>query len=145
MILDSSQHIGTGLFEGVQRFDKSLEVENVMKTILEDSKKRMTVPGQSYAKRLVIIPDVAELDRTSNLSESDFKLLISEGATYGVVPVFVGTVQDLVNNTYDNYVKMIVHLVGQVFLGQRISDQNHTRYPYINNEPSLKSNQGYLL
>lgn len=58
---------------------------------------------------------------------------------------FVGTVQELVNNTYDNYVKMIVHLVGQVFLGQRISDQNHTRYPYINNESSLKSNQGYLL
>lgn len=145
VILDSSQRIGTGLFEGIQRFDKSLEVENVMKTTLEDLKKRMTVPGQSYAKWLVIIPDVAELARTSNLSESDFKLLISEGATYGVVPIFVGTVQDLLNNTYDNYVKMIVHLVGQVFLGQRISDQNHTRYPYINNEPSLKSNQGYLL
>lgn len=145
VILDSSQHIGTGFFEGVQRFDKSLEVENVMKTILGDLQKRMTDSGQSYAKWLLIIPDVAELARTSNLSESDFKLLISEGATYGVVLVFVGTVQDLVNNTYDNYVKMIVHLVGQVFLGQRISDQNHTRYPYINNEPYLKSNQGYLL
>ncbi|HEP1844082.1 TPA: hypothetical protein VCA72_001228 [Streptococcus suis] len=81
VILDSSQHIGTGLFEGAQRFDKSLEVENVMKTTLEDLKKRMTVPGQSYAKWLVIIPDVAELARTSNLSESDFKLLISKGAT----------------------------------------------------------------
>lgn len=29
-----------------------------------------------------------EFARTSNLSESDFKLLISEGGTYGVVPVF---------------------------------------------------------
>ena len=45
--------------------------------------------------------------------------------------VFAGAYQDLVTNQYDNFVKLVNQLVEQVFLGVRISDQDHTRYPYI--------------
>lgn len=117
----------------------------MMRNILTDLTKRIDSPHDSYKKWLFIIPDLAAAAQAGNLSEADFKLLLSQGVKHGMVPLFIGSVQDLVNNTYNEHVKIMIQLVDQVFLGQRISDQNHTRYPYITNEPSLKSNQGYIL
>ncbi|MBF0780478.1 MULTISPECIES: type VII secretion protein EssC [unclassified Granulicatella] len=145
VILDSNQRLSNQLFEGVQKFTASLDIENVVKTIVEDLKKRLAHPHETYAKWLIVIPDIAHVARIAELSEEDFKLLVVEGPKYGVTPVFVGSYQDLVNNTYDTYVKLSLQLVEQVFLGVRISDQNHTRYPYMTNEPTLKQNQGYIL
>ncbi|MEY8462318.1 type VII secretion protein EssC [Streptococcus merionis] len=145
VILDSNQRISNQLFEGIQRFTSSLEVENVLKTIVEDLKKRMDAPNESYPSWLIIIPDIASTAMAAGISESDFKLLVSDGSRYGVTPVFIGNYQDLVTNTYDSFVKAANQLVEQVFLGMRISDQSHTRYPYLNNEPTVKPSQGYIL
>lgn len=145
VIIDSSQRISNSLFENVQKFTSSLEVGNVVKTVIDDLKKRMLQPNEEYAKWLVLIPDVSHTARTAEVSEEDFKLLVLEGPKYGVTPAFIGSYQDLVNNTYDTYVKLGLQLIEQVFLGVRISDQNHTRYPYITNEPALKQSQGYIL
>ena len=145
VILDPSQRINNQFFDGIQRFDTSLEVDNVMKTILEDFKKRVASPSQDYPKWLILIPDIAATAMAAGVSELDFKQLISEGAQYGVTLLFIGAYQDLVANNYDNFVKLVNQLVEQVFLGVRISDQDHTRYPYITNEPALKPNQGYIL
>ena len=105
----------------------------------------MASPEESYQKWLVIIPDMAATGMAANMVESDVELLVSEAGQYGVTAVLVGSYQDLVNNTYDNYVKQSRHLIEQVFLGMRISDQDHTRYPYINNEPSVKAFEGHVL
>lgn len=145
VILDSSQRLSTNFFEGVQRFDSSLEVENVMKAIIDDFKKRLSNPSPDYPKWLILIPDVAATAMASGLSEADFKQLLVEGSQHGVTLLLIGTYQDLVSNTYDTFVKLANQMVEQVFLGMRISDQNHTRYPYINNEPALRPNQGYIL
>lgn len=145
VILDSSQRISNHFFEGIQRFDTSLEAENVMKVIIEDFKKRVEEPSDDYPKWLVLIPDLAATAMASGISEADFKQLLVEGSRHGVTVLLIGTYQDLVSNTYDHFVKLANQLVEQVFLGMRISDQNHTRYPYINNEPSLRPNQGYIL
>ena len=145
LILDPSQRISNQLFDGIQRFDTSLEVDNVMKTILEDFKKRVATPSQDYPKWLILIPDIAATAMAAGMNEVDFKELLTEGSRYGVTLVFAGAYQDLVTNQYDNFVKLVNQLVEQVFLGVRISDQDHTRYPYIMNEPALKPNQGYIL
>ncbi|MDG3131462.1 type VII secretion protein EssC [Streptococcus suis] len=145
VILDSSQRIANTFFEGVQRFSGSLEVENVMRSIIDDFKKRLAEPNPNYPKWLILIPDLAATAMASGISEADFKELLIEGSQHGVTVLLIGTYQDLVSNTYDNYVKLANQMVEQVFLGMRISDQNHTRYPYINNEPSLRANQGYIL
>ena len=145
VLLDPSQKVSKNYLPNVQRFTNSLEVENVLKTILKDLKERMASPEESYQKWLVIIPDMAATGMAANMVESDVELLVSEAGQYGVTAVLVGSYQDLVNNTYDNYVKQSRHLIEQVFLGMRISDQDHTRYPYINNEPSVKAFEGYVL
>lgn len=145
VLLDPSQKVSKNYLSTIQRFASSLEVENVLKTILKDLKERMASPDRPYQKWLVIIPDMAATGMAANMVESDVELLISEGGRYGVTALLVGSYQDLVNNTYDNYVKQSRHLIEQVFLGMRISDQDHTRYPYINNEPSLKAFEGYVL
>ncbi|HEL1550179.1 TPA: type VII secretion protein EssC [Streptococcus suis] len=145
VILDSSQRLSNNLFVGLKRFDKSLDVENVMKTILEDLRKRVAEPNPDYPKWLIVIPDLAATVMAAGISESDLKLLLVEGSQHGVTVLLIGTYQDLVSNTYDSFVKLANQLVEQVFLGVRISDQNHTRYPYINNEPALRPNQGYIL
>ena len=145
VILDPSQRISNQFFDSIQRFDATLEVENVMKTILEDFKKRVAFPNQDYPKWLILIPDLAATAMAAGVSELDFKQLLSEGAQYGVTLLFIGAYQDLVANNYDTFVKLANQLVDQVFLGVRISDQDHTRYPYITNEPALKPNQGYIL
>ena len=145
LILDPSQRISNQLFDGIQRFDTSLEVDNVMKTILEDFKKRVSTPSQDYPKWLILIPDIAATAMAAGMNEVDFKELLTEGSRYGVTLVFAGAYQDLVTNQYDNFVKLVNQLVEQVFLGVRISDQDHTRYPYIMNEPALKPDQGYIL
>ena len=145
VILDPSQRISNQFFNGIQRFDTSLEVDNVIKTILEDFKKRVASPSQDYPKWLILIPDIAATAMAAGMNEADFKELLTEGPRYGVTLVFVGAYQDLVTNQYDNFVKLVNQLVEQVFLGVRISDQDHTRYPYITNEPALKPNQGYIL
>lgn len=145
VILDSNQQIPRDFFEGVQRFNKTLEVENVLKNIIEDLNKRIEDPKPDYPKWLVIIPNIAATAMAGGISELDFKLLITEGSKHGVTPLFVGSYQDLVNNTYDDFVKLANQLVEQVFLGVRITDQNHTRYPYITNEPTLRPTQGYIL
>ncbi|SUN45466.1 FtsK/SpoIIIE family protein putative secretion system component EssC/YukA [Streptococcus equi subsp. equi] len=92
-----------------------------------------------------MIPDIAATALAAGISEEDFKQLVTEGSQYGVTLIFVGAYQDLVNNTYDNFVKLANQLIEQVFLGMRISDQSHTRYAYISNEPSLRPTQGYIL
>ena len=94
---------------------------------------------------MILIPDLAATAMAAGVSELDFKQLLSEGAQYGVTLVFIGAYQDLVANNYDTFVKLANQLVDQVFLGVRISDQDHTRYPYIINEPALKPNQGYII
>uniref|UniRef100_UPI0013EF2426 hypothetical protein n=1 Tax=Streptococcus ruminantium TaxID=1917441 RepID=UPI0013EF2426 len=121
------------------------EVSDVLRTIIGDLQERVAKPQESYQNWLVLIPDIALTGMSAGLSEADLKLLLVEGPKCGVIPLFVGSYQDLVNNSYDSFVKLMLQLVEQVFLGVRISDQNHTRYPYINNEPSLKPNQGYIL
>ena len=145
VILDSSQRISSQFFAGIQRFDSSLEVADVMKTILEDFRKRVASPDQDYPKWLILIPDIAATAMAAGMNEVDFKELLTEGPRYGVTLVFAGAYQDLVTNRYDNFVKLANQLVEQVFLGVRISDQDHTRYPYIMNEPALKPNQGHIL
>ncbi|MGT2743027.1 type VII secretion protein EssC [Streptococcus plurextorum] len=145
VILDSSQRIANTFFEGIQRFSTSLEVENVMTAIIEDFKKRVATPNPDYPKWLVLIPDLAATAMAAGISEADFRQLLDEGSQHGVTLLLMGTYQDLISNTYDSYVKLANQMVEQVFLGMRISDQNHTRYPYINNEPSLRPNQGYIL
>lgn len=145
VLLDPSQRVGNSFFEGAQRFTSSLEVEHVMKAILDDFKKRIATPNPDYPKWLIIIPDVAATAMAAGVSEADFKQLLVEGSQHGVTVILIGTYQDLISNTYDNFVKLSVQLVEQVFLGVRISDQTHTRYPYMNNEPSLRPNQGYIL
>lgn len=145
VILDSSQRIAATFFKGIQRFDGSLEVENVVRTIVDDFKERVAKPSEEYQKWLILIPDVAATATASGISEADFRQLLVEGSRYGVTLLLIGTYQDLVANTYDNFVKLTNQMVEQVFLGMRISDQDHTRYPYINNERSLRPNQGYIL
>ncbi|MFU2164902.1 hypothetical protein ACMZ6Z_09050, partial [Streptococcus pluranimalium] len=113
--------------------------------IIDDFKKRLSNPSPDYPKWLILIPDVAATAMASGLSEADFKQLLVEGSQHGVTLLLIGTYQDLVSNTYDTFVKLANQMVEQVFLGMRISDQNHTRYPYINNEPALRPNQGYIL
>lgn len=145
VLLDNNEKVPSQFFEGANRFTSSLEVSDVFSTILNDLKERMAKPQESYKKWIVLIPDLASTAMAAAISESDLKLLLVDGAKYGVLPIFVGHYQDLVNNSYDSYVKLMLQFVDQVFLGVRISDQDHTRYPYIMNEPSLKPNQGYIL
>jgi len=145
VILDSSHRISTNLFIGLQRFSSSLEVENVMKAIIEDFKQGLDNPSPDYPKWLLLIPDVAATAMAAGMSEAQFKELLVEGSRHGVILLLIGSYQDLVSNTYDSFVKLVNQLVEQVFLGMRISDQSHTRYPYINNEPGLRPNQGYIL
>ncbi|MFU2164750.1 type VII secretion protein EssC [Streptococcus pluranimalium] len=145
VILDNNEKIPNQLFDGFNRFVNSTEVSDVLRTIIGDLQERVAKPQESYQNWLVLIPDIALTGMSAGLSEADLKLLLVEGPKYGVTPLFVGSYQDLVNNSYDTYVKLMLQLVEQVFLGVRISDQNHTRYPYINNEPALKPNQGYIL
>lgn len=144
-ILDNNEKIPNQFFEGANRFTSSSEVGDVLRTIIGDLQDRIANPQESYQKWLILIPDLASTGMSAGLSESDLKILLVEGPKYGVTPLFVGSYQDLVNNSYDSFVKLMLQLVEQVFLGVRISDQNHTRYPYINNEPALKPNQGYIL
>ncbi|MGT2772531.1 type VII secretion protein EssC [Streptococcus marimammalium] len=145
VILDSGQQISNQFFEKVQRFTTTSEVRDVLTKIITDLHKRIKEPNLDYPKWLVIIPDLAATALASGISDADFKVLVTEGPKNGVTPVFIGSYQDLVTNTYDSYVKQMQHLVDQVFLGMRISDQSHTHYPYITNEPSLKPTQGYVL
>lgn len=145
VILDNQERVPSQLFDGGNRFTTNSEVGDVLRTIIADLKERLTAPDKAYKQWLVLIPDLAATAVSAGLSEADMKLLLIEGAKHGVTPLFMGSYQDLVNNSYDNAVKLMLQLVDQVFLGVRISDQNHTRYPYINNEPSLKANQGYIL
>ncbi|HEM3608899.1 TPA: hypothetical protein U1C28_001989 [Streptococcus suis] len=145
VILDNNGKVPNQLFEGFNRFSSTTEVSDVLQTIVTDLKERVAKPQESYQNWLVLIPDIASTGMSAGLSEADLKLLLVEGAKYGVTPLFVGGYQDLINNSYDSFVKLMLQLVDQVFLGVRISDQNHTRYPYINNEPALKPNQGYIL
>ncbi|MGT2950110.1 type VII secretion protein EssC [Streptococcus cuniculi] len=145
VVLDNNEKIPNQFFEGANRFTSSSEVGDVLRTIVGDLKDRVANPQVAYPNWLVIIPDLASTGMSVGLSEADMKLLLLEGAKHGVTLLFVGSYQDLVNNSYDSYVKLMLQLVEQVFLGVRISAQNHTRYPYLNNEPSLKPNQGYIL
>lgn len=145
VILDPSQRIARQFFEDSQRFSTALDVGDTLRAIVEDFKKRLAAPGQDYQKWLVVIPDIAATALAAGISEEDFKQLVTEGSQYGVTLIFVGAYQDLVNNTYDNFVKLANQLIEQVFLGMRISDQSHTRYAYISNEPSLRPTQGYIL
>lgn len=145
VLLDPNRKVSQTALVGMRRFSTNLEVENVLTTILQDLKERMSAPDVDYPKWLVIIPDIAATGMAAALSETEFSLLLSEGSRHGVTVILMGAYQDLVNNTYDNFVKQSQHLIEQVFLGVRISDQNHTRYPYISNEPALRPNQGYIL
>ncbi|MBF0818413.1 type VII secretion protein EssC [Streptococcus acidominimus] len=145
VVLDNDEKIPQQFFEGANRFSSSSEVGNVLRTIIDDLKDRIAKPQERYPNWLIIIPNIATTGMSAGLNEADMKLLLAEGAKHGVTALFVGSYQDLVNNSYDSYVKLMLQLVEQVFLGVRISDQNHTRYPYLNNEPALRPNQGYIL
>ena len=65
-------------------------------------------------------------------------------ALYSLLILFIGYYQDLVSN-FDFLIKQIKPLVEQVYMGVRISDQDHTKYPYIFNEAYLRANEGYTL
>ena len=145
VIIDPSQRISSQLFPGVQRFNNSSDVQNVMRSIVEDFKKRISKPDLTYPKWNILIPDIAATAKSSSISDSDLKLLLSEGEQYGVTIHFVGSYQDLINNTYDTFVQIVKQMVSQVFIGMQINDQNHTRYPYISNERPVRPNQGYIL
>ena len=145
VLIDPSQQVSKMTLKNIQRFTTNLEVENVLKSILQDLKERISTPEKDYPGWLVIIPDIAATGMAASLSEADLFLLLSEGSQYGVTVFLVGSYQNLVNNTYDNYVRQSRHLINQVFLGMRISDQDHTRYPYITNEASVKAFEGYIL
>ena len=145
VILDLNKKFSENLFKGANRFTSSSEIADVFKTIIKDLKERINNKEVDYKKWLILIPEISPLVMSSGINEDDFKLLITEGYKYGVIPIFVGEYLDLVNNTFDTYVSIVRKFVNQVFLGIRISDQVHTRYPFINNEPLLKPNQGYIL
>ncbi|WP_300785626.1 type VII secretion protein EssC [Streptococcus sp. 19428wC2_LYSM12] len=145
VVLDNNEKIPRQFFQGANRFTSGLEVGGVFRTIVEDLKDRVANPQVAYPNCLVLIPDIATAGMSACLSEVDMKLLLIDGARNGITLLFIGSYQDLVNNSYDSYVKLMLQLVEQVFLGVRISDQNHTRYPYMNNEPPLQPNQGYIL
>ena len=144
LILDPTYKIAKNRFPGVDRFNKGSDIENVSKTILEDLKKRIDEPDKDYPSWIVIIPDIVNFISNSAIKEADYKLLITEGAKYGVTLAFVGLYSDLVTS-YDSNVRLSKQLVEQVFIGMRISDQDHTRYPYISNEPYLKPVEGHIL
>ena len=144
LILDPTYKIAKNRFPGVDRFNKGSDIENVSKTILEDLKKRIDEPDKDYPSQIVIIPDIVNFISNSAIKEEDYKLLITEGAKYGVRLAFVGLYSDLVTS-YDSNVRLSKQLVEQVFIGMRISDQDHTRYPYISNEPYLKPVEGHIL
>ena len=145
VILDLNKKVSENLFKGANRFTSSSEIADVFKTIIKDLKERINSKEVDYKKWLILIPEISPLVMSSDINEDDFKLLVTEGYKYGVIPIFVGEYLDLVNNTFDTYVSIVRKFVNQVFLGIRISDQVHTRYPFINNEPALKPNQGYIL
>ena len=144
LILDPTYKIAKNRFPGVDRFNTGLDIENVTKTILEDLKKRIEEPKKDYPSWIIIIPDIVNFMSNAAIKEPDYKLLITEGAKYGVTLAFVGLYSDLVTS-YDSNVRLSKQLVEQVFIGMRISDQDHTRYPYISNEPYLKPVEGHIL
>ena len=145
VILDLNKKVSENLFKGANRFTSSPEIADVFKTIIKDLRDRINNKEVYYKKWLILIPEISQLVVSSGINEDDFKLLVTEGYKYGIIPIFVGEYLDLVNNTFDTYVSIVRKFVNQVFLGIRISDQVHTRYPFINNEPVLKPNQGYIL
>ena len=49
---------------------------------------------------MIIIPDIANFVFSSRISESDYKLLLTEGAKYGLTIAFVGAYSDLIGS-YD--------------------------------------------
>ncbi|MGX7112390.1 type VII secretion protein EssC [Gemella cuniculi] len=144
ILFDPVEKIGTDQLKNAQRLIDPLEIENEMNNIVFELKQRIENPREWYSNYLVIIPDIVSVYREARISEQDFKLLVKEGSKYGITLLFVGHYQDLVGN-YDMLVKQIKQLVEQVYIGIRITDQDHTRYPYIANEPYLKPNEGYIL
>lgn len=145
VILDSGQRVPNEYFKNAQRFSLASDLSEVFRTIISDLKERMELQNRDEQKWLILIPDIAALAVNASINEADLKLLISEGPKFGVIPIFIGGYQELINNSYDPFVKLTTQLVDQVFLGVRISDQNYIRYPYIRNEVILKPNQGYIL
>lgn len=145
LILDPNQKIPNNIFLDSKRITSSLELSDVLPTIITNLKERINNPNQKYQLWLILIPDISAVVLNSVISEHDLRTLIIEGARHGITLAFVGNYQDLIGNSYDSSVKLINQLVEQVFIGMRISDQNHTRYPYIVNETMVKLNQGYIL
>ncbi|MBD5784376.1 hypothetical protein, partial [Francisella tularensis] len=61
VILDYHDKIPHRFFDGSKRFINSLELGNVLGTIIDDLKTRITNPTTDYPKWLVIIPDLAAI------------------------------------------------------------------------------------
>ena len=107
-------------------------------------KKRIDNPKGNYSKWIIVIPDIVSVFRSAGVLEQDFKLFVKEGGKYGITPVFIGYHQELIAS-YDSITKLTKQVVEQVYIGMRISDQDHTRYTFISNEPYTKVPEGFIL
>ena len=140
----SGDKVRTNYLSNIQKIINPLEIEEIVSELLTELEKRMSQAQEYSQKYLLIIPEIAAFSRDSRISEQNLKLLVKEGAKYGITVLFIGYYQDLVSN-FDFLIKQIKPLVEQVYMGVRISDQDHTKYPYVFNEAYLKANEGYIL
>ena len=143
-LFDSGDKVKTNYLSNIQKIINPLEIEEIVRELLTELEKRMSQAQEYSQKYLLIIPEIAAFSRDSRISEQNLKLLVKEGAKYGITVLFIGYYQDLVSN-FDFLIKQIKPLVEQVYMGVRISDQDHTKYPYVFNEAYLKANEGYIL
>ena len=143
-LFDSGDKVRTNYLSNIQKIINPLEIEEIVSELLTELEKRMSQAQEYSQKYLLIIPEIAAFSRDSRISEQNLKLLVKEGAKYGITVLFIGYYQDLVSN-FDFLIKQIKPLVEQVYMGVRISDQDHTKYPYVFNEAYLKANEGYIL
>ena len=144
ILLDPTEKVLHSQLNGARRYVSSTDISETVNNIIYDLKKRIDNPKGNYSKWIIVIPDIVSVFRSAGVLEQDFKLFVKEGGRYGITPVFIGYHQELIAS-YDSITKLTKQVVEQVYIGMRISDQDHTRYAFISNEPYTKVPEGFIL
>ena len=144
ILLDPTEKVLHSQLNGARRYVSSTDISETVNNIIYDLKKRIDNPEGNYSKWIIVIPDIVSVFRSAGVLEQDFKLFVKEGGRYGITPVFIGYHQELIAS-YDSITKLTKQVVEQVYIGMRISDQDHTRYTFISNEPYTKVPEGFIL
>lgn len=144
VVFDTSSKFPTSMFENITVFNRNIDVDNVMKTLLGEIKERMEKPDGDYQKWLVVIPDVAAFASASQIKETELRTILTEAGKVGITPIFITMYQDIISS-YDSNAKLVKQLIKQAFVGMRISDQDYIRFRFIPNEPNVKFDEGYIV